>query len=45
MVIVGYIQLLSETELTEEQEDFSNEAAKSADLLLYLIMIYLISLK
>lgn len=35
--IVGYIQLLSETELTEEQEDYANEASKSADLLLYLI--------
>ncbi|MGD9582018.1 MAG: response regulator, partial [Vampirovibrionia bacterium] len=35
--IVGYIQLLTETELTEEQVDFTNEAAKSADLLLYLI--------
>lgn len=35
--IVGYIQLLSETELTEEQGDFANEASKSADLLLYLI--------
>ena len=35
--IIGYIQLLSETELTEEQNDFAHEAAKSADLLLYLI--------